>query len=59
MKGNIVLLVSVVGPKAVPSETADKAEVEAPLFAGKEAEPPWSTGWLAQGPAAEVENCSE
>lgn len=34
----------VIGPKAVPSETANKAEVEAPVFAGKEAEPPWSTG---------------
>lgn len=42
--GSIVLLVSVVGPKAVPSERADKAGVEAPMFAGKEAEPPCSTG---------------
>ena len=59
MTGSIVLLVSVIGPKAVPSERADKAEVEAPMFAGKEAEPPCSTGWLAQGPAAELEKCSE
>lgn len=29
MKGSIVLLVSVIGPKAVPSERADEAEVEA------------------------------
>ena len=44
MKGSIVLLVSVIGPKAVPSERADEAEVEAPVFADKEAEPPCSTG---------------
>lgn len=46
-EGSTVLLVSVIGPKAVPS-SADKAVVEAPMFAARKQNHPAALGDLVK-----------